>query len=96
MGSFTRGQRAMGRGQRSLLPRFVSACDWFEGSGQQLDQTFLVHCSSRELRVKAIAGCSDRREMMIAEKAMAFRSLHQRSQAFVIPNPWDVGTAKML
>ena len=33
---------------------------------------------------------------MIADKAMAFRSLHQRSQAFVIPNPWDVGTAKML
>jgi 2-methylisocitrate lyase-like PEP mutase family enzyme len=34
--------------------------------------------------------------MMIADKAMAFRSLHQRSHAFVIPNPWDVGTAKML
>jgi 2-methylisocitrate lyase-like PEP mutase family enzyme len=34
--------------------------------------------------------------MMIADKAMAFRSLHQRSDAFVIPNPWDVGTAKLL
>ena len=33
---------------------------------------------------------------MIADKAMAFRSLHQRSDAFVIPNPWDVGTAKLL
>jgi 2-methylisocitrate lyase-like PEP mutase family enzyme len=35
-------------------------------------------------------------EMMIADKAIAFRSLHHRSRAFVIPNPWDVGTAKML
>jgi 2-methylisocitrate lyase-like PEP mutase family enzyme len=34
--------------------------------------------------------------MMIADKAIAFRSLHERSGAFVIPNPWDVGTAKML
>lgn len=33
---------------------------------------------------------------MIADKAIAFRSLHHRSRAFVIPNPWDVGTAKML
>jgi 2-methylisocitrate lyase-like PEP mutase family enzyme len=33
---------------------------------------------------------------MTAEKAMAFRSLHERSGAFVIPNPWDAGTAKML
>lgn len=31
-----------------------------------------------------------------AEKALAFRALHQRKQAFIIPNPWDVGTAKML
>ena len=34
--------------------------------------------------------------MMITDKAIAFRSLHDRSRAFVIPNPWDVGTAKML
>lgn len=30
-----------------------------------------------------------------AEKAEAFRKLHQ-SGTFVIPNPWDAGTAKML
>src|SRR5215813_2587161 len=30
-----------------------------------------------------------------AEKAEAFRKLHQ-SGTFVIPNPWDIGTAKML
>ncbi len=30
------------------------------------------------------------------EKAKAFRELHQRSGAFVIPNPWDAGTARLL
>src|SRR5215471_17305838 len=31
-----------------------------------------------------------------AEKGTAFRALHQRDQAFLIPNPWDVGTARLL
>ncbi|MCM3873567.1 MAG: isocitrate lyase/phosphoenolpyruvate mutase family protein [Pyrinomonadaceae bacterium] len=31
-----------------------------------------------------------------AEKASAFRALHQRGSAFIIPNPWDVGTARIL
>jgi 2-methylisocitrate lyase-like PEP mutase family enzyme len=31
-----------------------------------------------------------------SEKADAFRALHARKQAFIIPNPWDVGTARML
>jgi 2-methylisocitrate lyase-like PEP mutase family enzyme len=30
------------------------------------------------------------------EKARAFRALHQRGRAFIIPNPWDVGTARLL
>ena len=30
------------------------------------------------------------------EKVEAFRALHARPQAFIIPNPWDVGTARML
>lgn len=30
------------------------------------------------------------------EKAQAFRSLHLRDDAFVIPNPWDVGSARLL
>ena len=29
-------------------------------------------------------------------RAMAFKDLHQRSGIFVIPNPWDAGSAKML
>jgi 2-methylisocitrate lyase-like PEP mutase family enzyme len=31
-----------------------------------------------------------------AEKAEAFRALHDRDDAFIIPNPWDVGTARLL
>jgi len=31
-----------------------------------------------------------------AEKAAAFRALHTRPGAFIIPNPWDAGTAKLL
>ena len=31
-----------------------------------------------------------------AEKGKAFQALHQRDQAFIIPNPWDVGTGRLL
>src|SRR5215472_15205170 len=31
-----------------------------------------------------------------AEKAAAFRALHERPGAFIIPNPWEAGTAKLL
>lgn len=30
------------------------------------------------------------------EKGARFRALHQRDRAFVIPNPWDIGTARLL
>jgi len=30
------------------------------------------------------------------EKAAAFRKLHERPGAFMIPNPWDAGSAKLL
>ena len=31
-----------------------------------------------------------------AEKAAAFRALHERPGCFLIPNPWDAGTARVL
>ena len=31
-----------------------------------------------------------------AEKAARFRALHARPGAFIIPNPWDAGTARLL
>jgi 2-methylisocitrate lyase-like PEP mutase family enzyme len=31
-----------------------------------------------------------------AEKGRRFKALHERAAAFVIPNPWDAGTARML
>ena len=30
------------------------------------------------------------------DKGWAFRALHERDGAFIIPNPWDVGTARLL
>jgi len=34
--------------------------------------------------------------MTQSERATAFRLLHERPGAFVIPNPWDAGTARVL
>jgi 2-methylisocitrate lyase-like PEP mutase family enzyme len=31
-----------------------------------------------------------------SEKGTIFRALHERDRAFIIPNPWDIGTAKLL
>lgn len=31
-----------------------------------------------------------------AEKGRAFRALHERKKTFIIPNPWDIGTARLL
>ena len=31
-----------------------------------------------------------------AEKGKLFRSLHERDHAFIIPNPWDIGSARVL
>lgn len=31
-----------------------------------------------------------------SEKGKTFRALHERKGAFIIPNPWDVGTARLL
>ena len=30
-----------------------------------------------------------------ADKGKVFRTLHEASGAFIIPNPWDIGTAKL-
>lgn len=34
--------------------------------------------------------------MTQVEKGRLFRALHERPSAFIIPNPWDVGTARLL
>jgi 2-methylisocitrate lyase-like PEP mutase family enzyme len=33
---------------------------------------------------------------MAADRTARFRALHQREQVFVMPNPWDIGSAKLL
>jgi 2-methylisocitrate lyase-like PEP mutase family enzyme len=32
----------------------------------------------------------------LSEKGRAFRALHERNQTFLIPNPWDIGSARLL
>ena len=32
----------------------------------------------------------------MSEKGRAFRALHERDGAFIIPNPWDIGSARLL
>lgn len=34
--------------------------------------------------------------MSVAERRARFRDLHERNELFVMPNPWDVGSAKLL
>jgi 2-methylisocitrate lyase-like PEP mutase family enzyme len=34
--------------------------------------------------------------MTQSEKGREFRALHERDRAFIIPNPWDAGTARLL
>jgi len=36
------------------------------------------------------------RSLTQEEKGRLFRELHERADAFIIPNPWDVGTARLL
>jgi 2-methylisocitrate lyase-like PEP mutase family enzyme len=40
--------------------------------------------------------CDHARMRTQGEKAAAFRALHERAGAFIIPNPWDAGTARLL
>src|SRR5437660_3427418 len=30
------------------------------------------------------------------EKGKAFRALHERAETFIVPNPWDAGSARLL
>src|SRR6187200_3445056 len=38
----------------------------------------------------------DRSVATQADKGTAFRELHRRHAAFIIPNPWDIGSARIL
>lgn len=39
---------------------------------------------------------NDERLKTQVEKGQLFAALHERERAFIIPNPWDVGTARLL
>ena len=43
-----------------------------------------------------MAASTSNPNLTASDKATAFRALHQRAGAFIIPNPWDVGSACIL
>src|SRR5689334_20274710 len=45
---------------------------------------------------KRVAEAAVHRSVSQAEKGRRFQELHARPGAFVIPNPWDAGTARIL
>ena len=76
--------RKLSRRARSTLSRFIP----------REEHTFL-----EQVRRPFAAETSDRgRNVAIRqfEKGMRFRRLHEAPDTFVIPNPWDAGTARML
>jgi 2-methylisocitrate lyase-like PEP mutase family enzyme len=58
-------------------------------------QTFTSRRVAEPQRLKSIEG-KESQMLTQAEKGQAFRALHERDGAFIIPNPWDVGTARLL
>jgi len=47
-------------------------------------------------RARGVDSPGEARIRTQAEKGKAFRALHERDGAFIIPNPWDAGTARLL
>lgn len=60
-------------------------CQKYAGGGE----CFRSHFRSANRKVHSIT-------MTQTEKAAQFQALHQRAGAFLIPNPWDAGSARVL
>src|ERR1051325_9346059 len=50
-----------------------------------------MHWTHQNASGKVVVAMSDQRT-----RAIRFQALHQRAGPFVIPNPWDAGTARLL
>src|ERR1700722_11363085 len=70
----------------------------WRGSHQRKHKCTATHDQAKSLFWIDHAEPADRRcrSMDQSQKAETFRQLHQQPHAFVIPNPWDVGTARLL
>ena len=66
------------------------------GSFRRREPAALKNVAGRDSSPSARGPCSRRRMKTQIQKVEAFRALHARPEAFIIPNPWDVGTARML
>jgi 2-methylisocitrate lyase-like PEP mutase family enzyme len=53
--------------------------------------------TDRQSRVVVSKSNAMKEDMLTqVEKGLAFRALHERDAAFIIPNPWDLGSARIL
>jgi 2-methylisocitrate lyase-like PEP mutase family enzyme len=57
---------------------------------------FVAGLTSRSYSDKAVGLILEDAMMTQREKAERFKALHEREGAFIIPNPWDVGSARLL
>jgi 2-methylisocitrate lyase-like PEP mutase family enzyme len=55
-----------------------------------------THPRQYEIGPRQIIGTEDINMRTHAEKAAEFRALHDEPGTFIIPNPWDAGTARLL
>ena len=83
--------------RRSRRSRIVGGREWVRLGAVEMG----LDCLRRYLQGLPGERAHRLREALIAwrprrSKAAAFRALHARPGAFVIPNPWDAGTAKLL
>ena len=60
--------------------------------------TINMHLTDDVGQPRSVATQSEEHKSMrtLTEKAAAFRALHEHPGVFVMPNPWDAGTAKIL
>src|SRR5262249_55426399 len=60
----------------------------------------VMQIPDRSYRLYALDRCCGQghRGVMIdtIERALRFRALHERNDPFLLPNPWDAGTARLL
>jgi 2-methylisocitrate lyase-like PEP mutase family enzyme len=79
---------------RKEYVRWIEEAKRDETRASRVEQT--IACSRRGRRDGSMTQTAPVAHIAQPEKARRFRALHARPGAFVIPNPWDVGSAKLL
>ncbi len=103
-------ERWQGHGVATALMNEAERLLWQQGArklnlviraGNEKVAGFYEHLGySREDRIcmgKLLSRTADDIEtQLLRDKAQTFRQLHQRAEAFIMPNPWDLGSSRIL